>query len=238
MTRKTLPETVTRYLDSVRHELASLPASYRDDIVLGIESHIVDSLASGVDPTIVVTELGDPADVAAQAFEQYEQETGHDARPAYLTLKRVAQLCAFALTLGAVALALFLPLLTTVTFTGSGGGVTYGVQPGTISEMHVDDGGATLSFRSTWDAAGPIALLPALVPLTLAGVPLFLRGRVWSAMSISLTVLLLALAVIASATIGWFFLPAAALAVLALFLPGRARASMSPQGEIAATPAH
>jgi len=204
--RPVWPEPVSRYLESVRREIASLPAGYRDDVLSGIEAHLTDSLADGLDPSEVMAALGTPDSLAGQAFEQYHQETA--SRPAYFTPRRIAQLVAFALMIAGLIFALVFPVSTE--FRGDAEGVTE-----VIRHTQLED-------------RGPIVFAVGALFLVLAGVPLLLRGRAWRRTSIFLTVVLAVFAVAVSmvSTIG--VLLAAATAVVALFLPARQNGRLHP----------
>ncbi|MDR6415532.1 hypothetical protein [Pseudarthrobacter sulfonivorans] len=57
--------------------------------------------------------------------------------------------------------------------------------------------------------------MPLLIPVALTALPLLIRGRALIPVSVATTVTLVVFVVIASASIGWFYLPALAAAVAA-----------------------
>ncbi|WP_426976958.1 hypothetical protein ACQCSU_19625 [Pseudarthrobacter sp. O4] len=64
-------------------------------------------------------------------------------------------------------------------------------------------------------------MVPLLIPVALTGLPLLLRGRAQVYASVATTVALAIFTVIASASIGWFYVPALAAALASLLAPSR-----------------
>lgn len=66
------------------------------------------------------------------------------------------------------------------------------------------------------ETVGPSIVMPLLIPVALTALPLLLRGRAQTPVSVATTVALVVFVVIGSASIGWFYIPALAAAVAAL----------------------
>ncbi|MDQ0076348.1 hypothetical protein [Arthrobacter oryzae] len=110
--------------------------------------------------------------------------------------KRVRQAIAFSLTI-AVGLALLLvPLYSGVAVT--------------------NEGPAQVTTSTLLETVGPTVVFPLLIPVVLTGLPLPLRGRARRYASIATAAALAIFIAIASATIGWFYVPALAAAIAAL----------------------
>ncbi|MFK4791307.1 hypothetical protein [Microbacterium sp. ZW T5_56] len=125
-------------------------------------------------------------------------------RPAgYLNAKRVLQVIALGLVLGAAVYACAAPSFATVRSDSSG---------------H-----STAATRTLLEAQGPGLLLIFAALAALAACPLFLRGTRWSAVSLVVAVVLGAFTILGAMTIGGLFLPAAVASFVAALLPTRVR---------------
>ncbi len=113
--------------------------------------------------------------------------------------KRLVQLFAAGLAVAAAVAVIALPLYAQESSTSSGD-----VQSGSATVLSV---------------VGPQVLLALLVPVLDAALPLAARGRAWQPLSVASVVVLAVFVVLGSASIGWFFVPALVLAVIALFQP-------------------
>lgn len=67
MTKQKLDRTIETYLTKLRHEAAVLPADRRKELLDEIRAHAASAVAEGESPETVVTELGDPETVVAEA---------------------------------------------------------------------------------------------------------------------------------------------------------------------------
>lgn len=112
-------------------------------------------------------------------------------------ITRILHLASFACVLGATALALFAPMSTTAVTTNNGQQFIY--------------------TSTLLQSQGASILLPLLIPLAIALIPLVSATKALRTSSIVSAILLMFFAVIASASIGWFYLPAAILAMLYAF---------------------
>ena len=131
-----------------------------------------------------------------------EQRSG---RRGYWNAKRVAQLIAFALATMAAIAVLFVPSYTTA-----------------ISDS---DGNETIRSSTVWEVNGPTFLLVMAIPIAITILPLLVRGPSWPAVSVIAAVLIGLFAVIGSLSIGFYFIPAVAAELVAVFLPSRLPAS-------------
>lgn len=202
-----LPELAQFYLRTLHRELWALPAGDQREVLAGIAAHIREGLGGASDEDRVdevLGSLGSPAEVAEQALDDYEERTGRTARPRYLTVPRGLQIGVLALVAAATLAALLLPA--------------------GISDTELDSGQHIVVATTLLQTSSALVLIPMAVPLLLAVTPLVVRKRGWRAVSIVCTVLLGVFAVIASATIGWFYLPALVVAIVAICLPWRGRA--------------
>jgi len=114
--------------------------------------------------------------------------------------KSVRQIIAFSLAVAASLVLLLVPVYSTVKLTNDG--------PDQVT-------GSTLL-----EIAGPYIFVPLLIPVALTGLPLLLRGPSQSYASVATTVALAIFTLLASATIGWFYVPALAAALVALVRKG------------------
>ena len=110
--------------------------------------------------------------------------------------KAVRQAIAFALTIAVGLVVLLVPLY-------SGAAVT-------------NDGPVQVTASTLLETVGPSIVLPLLIPAALTGLPLLVRGRAGRFASIGTTVALGVFIAVASASIGWFYVPALAAAVASL----------------------
>ena len=122
-------------------------------------------------------------------------------RRGYWDAKRVAQLIAFVFATVAGIAVLFVPSYATVT-SDSGGNETIG-------------------SSTVWEVNGPISLIVIAIPIAVTILPLLVRGPSWPAVSVIAAVLIGLFAVIGSFTIGFYFIPAVAAEIVAVFLPSR-----------------
>lgn len=91
-------------------------------------------------------------------------------------------------------------------------------------EVHVTNGGPEQVTASTLlETEGPSILVPLLIPAALTGLPLLLKVPARKYASIGTTATLATFVVIASASIGWFYIPSLAAALAALLVPSRSR---------------
>ncbi|WP_456505852.1 hypothetical protein [Arthrobacter sp. UYCu723] len=115
--------------------------------------------------------------------------------------KSVRQIIAFSLTIAVALVFLLVPV---------------------YSEVKLINGGPDQVTTSTLlETVGPSVLVPLLIPVALTGLPLVLRGRAQVYASVTTTVALAIFTVIASASIGWFYVPALAAALASLLAPSR-----------------
>jgi hypothetical protein len=122
-------------------------------------------------------------------------------RRGYWNAKRVAQLIAFVLATVAAIAVLFIPSYTTATSDS--------------------DGSETIGSSTVWEVNGPIFLIVMAIPLAITILPLLVRGPSWPAVSVIAAVLIGLFAVIGSLSIGFYFIPAVAAELVAVFLPSR-----------------
>lgn len=204
-----LPAEVRAYLLEVEHRLASLPEDQRRQVVEDLTQHIVDATDEGAVPQEVLVRLGDPKEVAEQTFQQHQEQTGVDLRPRYLGAKRILQLIAASLAIAAALAVLFLPSYIEVTESSGGQ--------------------ESISSQTALEFVGPRILLVVAIPVALAALPLFARGRAWRPLSIASALMLTLFAVIGSLSVGWYFLPAMLVAIVAAFIPDRPRTGQAVQ---------
>ena len=75
---------------------------------------------------------------------------------------------------------------------------------------------AQVSHPTLLETSGPSIFVPLLIPVTLTVLPLLIRGRARTPVSVATTAALVVFVVIGSASIGWFYVPALAAAVAAV----------------------
>ncbi|WP_125616998.1 HAAS signaling domain-containing protein [Specibacter cremeus] len=199
------PASAEQYLRALRRELRPLPRSEQCEVLNGIAAHIHETLhkAGHEETSKALAALGSPRMIAEQAFDDFESRTGRTARPRYLNAARALQIGAAALAVAATLAALLLPGVVRDTQINSG--------------EHIVE---TLTLLQTHSAG---ILIPLAIPIVLTGLPLAVIGSRWRATSIACTILLAVFAVIASATVGWFYSPAFIVAIVAVSIPLRSK---------------
>ncbi len=192
-----LPDRAAAWLDAVDERLSHLDKRQREEIVDGLRLHLLEAIDSGEEADDVLVRLGSPDHVAGLSPRDDEFAAHSD----YWNAKRVIQIIALALTAAAVSAIILLPSYVSET-TDSAGNESITTQ--TVPEV----GGI-----------GFVAILA--IPLIFAAAPLFAPGSSWQIFSIGSTVLLAVFAIVASPSIGFYFLPAVVLEVIAVFLRPR-----------------
>lgn len=94
---------------------------------------------------------------------------------------------------------------------------------GSLTSVNNSDGGAATTAGREWSV---VAWLVLAIPVLLALLPFFVRGSSWPVVSLVATVMLGLFAVIGSLSLGFYFLPAFAAALVAVILPPRRRATV------------
>jgi len=122
-------------------------------------------------------------------------------RPGYWNAKRFAQLIAFVLATVAGMVVLFAPSYTIATSDS--------------------EGNEAVGSSTVWEVNGPISLLIIAIPVAITILPLLVRGPAWPAVSVVAAVLIGLFAVIGLFTVGFYFIPAVAADLVAVFLPAR-----------------
>lgn len=85
------------------------------------------------------------------------------------------------------------------------------------TQVKIMSGGPVqVSHPTLLETNGPSIFVPLLIPVALTALPLLIRGRARTPVSVATTVALVVFVVIASASIGWFYIPALAAAVAAV----------------------
>jgi hypothetical protein len=118
----------------------------------------------------------------------------------------VRQIIAFSLTIAAALVLLLAPFHVVVHLT--------------------NDGSEQISASTLLETEGPSILVPLLVPAALTGLPLLLKAPARKYACIVTTAALATFILIASASIGWFYIPALAAALAALLVPSRSRRAL------------
>lgn len=126
-----------------------------------------------------------------------EQQAGAPDEP-YLSRRRVVQLAAAAAAVVAAVLVCTLPL-----YTGASSG---------------SDGTERVERLSAWQLMGPSILLTVAFPVVFSLLPLFARGRWWQRLGFVSAALLILFTLASLLSIGMLFVPATALAVVAMFV--------------------
>lgn len=127
-------------------------------------------------------------------WHSYRFVWGHMRRRS--DLKNVRQIIAFSLTIAAALVLLLVPVYSGVQMTS--------------------EGPEQVTTSTLLEIVGPYVFVPLLIPVALTGLPLLMRGRAQKYASIVTTVALAIFTLIASATIGWFYVPALAAALTAV----------------------
>jgi hypothetical protein len=97
------------------------------------------------------------------------------------------------------------------------------VAPSYSSVTSSSNGGEVVTTQTALEVNGPWLLLPLMVVIAVAALPLFARGRAWVVLSIVSASLLWVFVILGMFTNGVLFAPAALLALIAACLPVRAR---------------
>lgn len=85
------------------------------------------------------------------------------------------------------------------------------------TQIKLTSGGQDQASHPTLvETVGPSIFVPLLIPVALTALPLLIRGRTRTPVSVATTVALVVFVVIGSASIGWFYVPAMAAAVAAV----------------------
>jgi hypothetical protein len=184
-----LPDEASRYLRALHRSLAALPKEDRDEVIEGVEGHIRDALAGG-ERTVeeVLLNLGSPEDVAAPALDEFERRSESLNSDGHFTVPRVAQIGAFVFVIAATLAAVLLPSNVRVNIT--------------------EPGAPRIETPTLLEINPPTVLIPLAIPLVLTLIPLLVRAKRWRIISIVCVVLLAVFTVIASASVGWFYIPA------------------------------
>jgi hypothetical protein len=127
-------------------------------------------------------------------------------RRGYWNAKRVAQLIAFVLATVAGIAVLFVPSYTIATSDS--------------------EGNETIGSSTAWEVNGPISLLIIAIPIAITILPLLVRGPTWPVVSVIAAALVGLFAVVGALTIGFYFIPAVAVELIAVFLPPRRAAAL------------
>lgn len=203
-----LPDAASDYLRALYRSLAALPREDRDEVIESVEGHIRDSLAGG-ERTVeqVLLNLGSPEDIAAPALDDFERRSRSPNSDGGFTVPLVAQIAAFVFVIAATLAAILLPSSVRMNITNAG---SPKIETPTLLEIHP-----------------PTVLIPLAIPLVLTLIPLLFRGKRWRIVSIVCVVLLALFTVIASASVGWFYIPAflAGLVAVLYRLRGQTRTS-------------
>lgn len=188
-TNRELPDEASQYLRVLHRRLAALPREDRDEVIDGVESHIRDALAGGErNVEEILLNLGSPEDIAAPALDEFERRSGSPHSNGHFTVPRVAQIAAFVFVIAATLAAILLPSSVRMNITNAG---SPKIETPTLLEIHP-----------------PTVLIPLVIPLVLTLIPLLVREKGWRIVSIVCVVLLAVFTVIASASVGWFYIPA------------------------------
>lgn len=198
-----LPVEARTWLRATDRLLRDLPDDYRAETLSGLSEHLTELTADGLNGSEAVARLGSPTAVAEDAFAQYEQQTGIDLRPRYFTAKRVVQLVALVIALaGALAIALL---------------------PGYIEVTESTDSTEQVDSATVLEVNGTWYLLALAIPVVLTALPLLVRGKAWQLVSVVCVVLLTMFTAVGMFSIGWYFVFAWVVALVALFFPTRPR---------------
>lgn len=203
MTMSSLPEEARSWLREVERRLGPLPEDPRAETLQGLAEHLGELAADGIGGPEAVARLGSAREVAEAAFQQHREQTGEDTRVRYLTTKRALQLAALALAVAGAAAVALLPSYIRVSTSSDG-------------TEHVD-------AATVLEVVGVWYLAVLAIPVIAAVLPLPAIGRAWQPLSIVSAVLLAAFSFVGSLSIGWYFLPAAIVAIVAACFPTRPR---------------
>lgn len=195
-----LPHDAEAWLTELHDHLHALDPSLRQEIVDGFRAHIIDSSASDSGEAMedVLTALGTPAETAARVLDEQREATGNDPARYRWGAKRITQIVALALTIAATLALLIIPSYTSVSEDSTG--------EETIETLPL------LSVVGAW------YLIVLALPIVFTIAPLIPKHRRWQTVSIVSTILLVLFAMIGSLSIGYYYIPAAIAAIVAVFL--------------------
>lgn len=196
-----LPNEATRWLKAVDARIATVDPAQRREIVDGFRSHIQESIDSGDDIDGVLASLGDPNDVADAALQDQPSTPTR-----YLTVKRVLQIIALALAAAAV--------------------VALCALPGYVSVTTDSRGHESIQTQGVLAVMGLPYLAVLMIPVVLAAIPLLLRGRAWQPASITVAILIAAFGILGALSIGFYYLPAVIVSIVAAIVPARPRTTV------------
>lgn len=114
--------------------------------------------------------------------------------------RNVRQALAVSLAIGASLVLLLVPMYTEVKLSAGG-------------PEHV-------GHPTVLETAGPSIFVPLLIPVALTALPLLVRGRARTPVSVATAVALVVFVVIGSASIGWFYVPSLVAAIAAIVVDG------------------
>ena len=128
----------------------------------------------------------------------------------HLVSWNVRQVLAVSLAIIASLVLLLVPMYTQVKLTPGG--------PGQVSHP------------TLLETVGPSIFVPLLIPVALTALPLLIRGRARTPVSVATTVALVVFVALGSASIGWFYVPAlgAAVAAVVTSMGSHARLQVRP----------
>ena len=89
--------------------------------------------------------------------------------------------------------------------------------PGYTEVTQSSDGPEQVTTSTLLETVGPWIFMPLLIPVALTGLPLVFRGRSQSYVSVAAAIALAIFTVLGALSIGWFYLPATGVALIALF---------------------
>lgn len=192
-----LPPSAADYLRHLEQCLAAHSASQREEILEDVAGHVQARLEKGQPLSEVLARLGDPEAIAA-ATDDSATTPGADRAGRRNRIAEVAQAIAIALAAAAALAVITIPGAVVVTRTSGGNQI---VRHETLLEQQ-----------------GPLFLLVLLIPVLLAGYPLLFSHPARRVASLASAIVFTVAAVLASASIGWFFLPAVLAAWLAAII--------------------
>lgn len=126
----------------------------------------------------------------------------------YLVPKRVLQFVAAGLAVAAAAAVIALPLYSRASSTSAGD--------------------QQVTSSTVLSVVGPTVLLTVLVPVLGAALPLVARGRAWQSLSVVSATVLAVFVVLGLLSVGWFFIPALIVSVIAVFQPVTPKSGADP----------
>lgn len=186
-THAELPPAAADYLEHLEQQLAAHPASQREEILEDVAGHIQEAIEAGQSVTEVLARLGGP-EVMASTFDESATAPSTDEAGRRYRVAGISQAIAIALA-GAAALAVI-------------------TIPGAVVVTQESGGNQIVGHETLLEQQGPLFLLVLLIPVLLAAYPLLFPRPTRLVASLVSAILFTAAAVLASASIGWFFLPA------------------------------